>query len=315
MKKIIPVTALFVISIAIFSFSKPVNRNTINAVIGDISFLKKFGTWPGQKTNEDLRIKTHLDYAESLLRNKDVSHLPQHLQQKRQHVLNLLHNYWTAGIFPRNYDHGESRRPCFIDKNKRICAVGYLVEKTAGRETAEKINAFYKYDEVMGMNDKLVDQWIANSGLTKEECAIIQPSYGYIPTPTYNYNYISTSYGITSSTLGGLNISMSAIQLMKGNNNKSIPVIGLVSGASQVIVGIAAFPKSTNNFMTGNTTNESKKTLSMMNIGLGTTTMILSAWNLINKNKIKNRSTAVNLCTIPAEKSKLNVGLSVTKRI
>ena len=33
----------------------------------------------------------------------------------------------------------------------------------------------------MDMSDEMVDDWINNSGLTKEECAMIQPTYGPPP--------------------------------------------------------------------------------------------------------------------------------------
>ena len=47
--------------------------------------------------------------------------------------------------------------------------------------------------------------------------------------------------------------------------------------------------------------NESQKVLSFVNIGLGTTTMMLGAWNLIdNKNKAENLSSW-NLYSVPLE--------------
>ena len=317
MKNLISIVTVTLISILIFSFNRSTKKDqTINPIIGDVSFVKKFGSLPNKNTDENLRIKTHLEYAETLLRNKDVSALPNQLRQKRKQVLGLLHNYWTAGVFPRNYDYTQCRKPCFIDKDNRICAVGYLIERTAGRKIAEQINTGHKYDEVLAMNDKDVDAWIASRGLTKEECATIQPTYG--PTPVYTYNQIPAAYGISSSMLGGVNLSLNAInavQMMKGSSGKTIPTIGLISGAGQVVLGIAAFPKSTSNAFGNSTTNESKKTLSMVNIGLGTTTMILSAWNLINKKKQKERSTSINLYSLPAEENKMNLGLCLTRRL
>ena len=60
--------------------------------------------------------------------------------------------------------------------------------------------------------------------------------------------------------------------------NKTVSIIGLITGAGQIVLGSANFPKENKGWGT-NYTNESQKTLSMVNIGLGTTTMILSAWN------------------------------------
>lgn len=152
--------------------------NTVNAIIGDYSFIQTFGCAPDETTDENLRIKTHLAYVENLLRETDVSHLTSTQKTKRTHLLDLLNDYWYAGIFPKNFDYPGQRIPCFIDKDGRICAVGYLIEQTAGRAVAEKINSQFKYHELLDMNDEMVDSWIASSGLTKEECAMIQPEYG-----------------------------------------------------------------------------------------------------------------------------------------
>jgi hypothetical protein len=153
------------------------HRQTINPVIGDISYIEKFGERPTASTPENVRIQTHLLYAANLLRQKDVSNLSPELREKRKHLLDLLCSYAEAGIFPHNYDNPGQRLPCFIDKNGTICAVGYLVEQTAGRNVAEEINSKHKYGRISEMNDEGVDAWISTSGLTKEECAIIQPQY------------------------------------------------------------------------------------------------------------------------------------------
>ena len=205
-KKLLAFTLLMVFSLSlVHGQSYPAefnNGQTINPLIGDVSFVTKFGYQPDATTNEDLRIQTHLAYVENLLRQKDVSNLTPELQQKRSHVLDLLHQYWSAGKFPRNYDYKDVRKSCFIDKDKTICAVGYLVEKTAGRNVAEAINSNHKYDFIYEMNDALVDSWIANSGLTKDECAMIQPDYGgdcgWVPCCPNNKVYACrTSYCVT----------------------------------------------------------------------------------------------------------------------
>src|SRR5690606_8014938 len=109
-------------------------------------------------------------------------------------------DYRETGVIPRNYDYPGIRKPCFIDKEERICAVGYLVEQTAGREVAQKINEKYQYENLMAMNDPLIDDWVAESGLTKRECAMIQPAYGGTPVVVGpNRNYVSKSYGISSA--------------------------------------------------------------------------------------------------------------------
>lgn len=318
MKKVIFFLSLIVV-ILHFSYNMETidTRQTINPIIGDISFIKKFGHHPDVTTDEDLRVKTHLEYVENFLRQKNLPGLSSELLQKRKQLLNLLHDYRIAGSFPRNYDYQNERKPCFIDKDNRICAVGYLIEKTAGRPIAEEINSKHKYDRLLAMNDNMVDSWIKNSGLTKEECAMIQPAYGgtYVPTPTYSSNYISPAYGISSSVFSGANLSLNtinSIQVAKGANNKTTAILGLISGTGQTILGVSMFPKTTPNSFYDNGTKESRKTLSMVNIGLGTTTMILSTWNLITNKKPKDKKTKCSLSSFETPSN--NIGIAFTLR-
>ncbi len=307
---------IFLVSaiVVLASWKKPSVTQSINPLLGDISFINKFGHNPDATTDDNLRIKTHLEFVENLLRKKNISNLPASEKIKRNHLLDLLHQYWTAGIFPRNYEYATERKPCFIDKDARICAVGYLVEQTAGRQVAEQINSKHKYEKINEMNDAAVAEWIANSGLTKEECAMIQPMYG--APPSYNYNYISPLYGISSSVLSGINISfntINGIQISRGTTNATVPEIGLITGAGQLALGIFNLPKEDKGGMYLYT-NESQKVLSMLNIGLGTTTLILSTWNSIANTKPKNKTTAWNIYNFQSRDNKIGLAFSLTRR-
>jgi VanZ family protein len=128
MNKLIFILTLALVTLVLSCNKQPPdNRQTINPLLDDVSFISKFGHQPNATTDEDLRIKTHLEYVENLLRQNDCRKLTSSQKEKREHLLDLLHDYWTAGIFPRNYDYSDKRVPCFIDKYDRICAVGYLV--------------------------------------------------------------------------------------------------------------------------------------------------------------------------------------------
>lgn len=296
-----------------FSMKANERKQTINPVIGDVSFTLKFGHAPDAATDEDLRIKTHLEYVENLLRKKDVSNLSPALRESRFHLLDLLHDYCEAGIFPRNYDVTDNRTPCFIDKDGRICAVGYLVEKSAGRAAAETINRSHKYEKIFEMNDQLVDNWISTSGLSKEECAMIQPTYNFLPGAQEN---ISTAYGVSSSILGGSNLALStlnAVQLSKGAKNKTVAILGMATGVGQTILGLANFPK-TNGFTETNT-NGGRKTLSIVNIGLGTSTLILSTWNLIANRKPVDKKLSWNINSFETADNKLGMAFTLRRKL
>lgn len=163
-------------------------NDSINAIIGDqsiseIVFVRNY--MPDDRT----RIELHLAFVERELRKKDVSHLSETARQNRLLRLNELNEYWKTGIFPHpvNPDksrYTDNRRPCFIDQDGRVCAVGYLVEQSAGREVAESINVKHKFEYLLNMNDPVIDQWAEENGFTLKELAMIQPTYGwYEPTP------------------------------------------------------------------------------------------------------------------------------------
>lgn len=281
----------------------------INSIIGNISFVNKFGVQPDRNTDENLRIRIHLEYVEQLLRQKDISNLPSDQKVKREKLLDLLHDYWMAGNFPKNYDFSDKRKPCFIDKDDNICAVGYLVEQTAGRKVAATINEHFKYSEIYEMDLSLLTDWITTSGLTLEEIATIQPTYG----PPPNYSYIEPGYAIASSLLGGVNLATSTINLttMK-NSGKSnlVPYLGLASGAGTAAMGFLNFDYD----QSFGYSNEGRKALSMFNIGLGTTTMFISAYRLLHKDNSQNKMTSWNIYSYPTNDNQGGIGLSFMKR-
>ncbi len=66
------------------------SSNTVNAIIGDESFINIFGYARDEKTDEQLRLQTHLAYVEIMLRQKDVSNISPELQQQRLKMLDLV---------------------------------------------------------------------------------------------------------------------------------------------------------------------------------------------------------------------------------
>jgi hypothetical protein len=296
--------------------SKPetVSQTAINPVLGDKSFKEIFGRAPDPQTDEKLRIETHLAYVENLLRHKPDSHLSPGQKVKRTFLLDNLRSYRAAGIFPGNYDFPEERKPCFIDKNGNICAVGFLIEQTAGRAFAEQINEQFQYATIWEMQLPEISAWAQENGLTLEECAIIQPTYG--PQPVYSYNHIPPKYGAASAVLGGANLSftvLNTMQLAKGEGTKLAPLLGILTGASSVCLGVANLENESNWYsLTG--TNETKKALSFANIGLGTATLFLSTWNLLSDHPKKEKKLTWNLYNFPTKTQEMGVGAGFTRK-
>jgi hypothetical protein len=220
-------------------------------------------------------------------------------------VLDLLKQYWTRGIFPSNYDYPGERRPCFIDRDGKICAVGYLIEHTAGLKLAEQINKDHQYDFLMDMKEKAIEKWAETNGLTLEECAMIQPSYGFVPADVTEIP-LKKEYGIASSLLGGVNLTMNFMNLGGKNRagTKTLAYAGIVTGGAQLILGITNIrqDKEESNFSGFRTitTQKARNNLSYINIAAGTTTIFTSAINLYLNSRLRDKRNAFNLYSAPA---------------
>jgi hypothetical protein len=292
----------------------------INPVLHDESFIAKFAVLPSASTDETARIQTHLSYVEQLLRSasRELTATQRH---NRLRVLDLLHTYSEAAKFPLNRAYPGERRPCFIDDDGTICAVGYLVEQTIGRDAAEQINAKHQYDFLLDMNEPALIAWANEYGFTLEECAMIQPTYGPPPPAETINKEIKTSYGVSSGVVGGMNLAMNMANFSgRWKSNTGMQFVGLITGAGQVIMGATNIKKSTtsSNYFNGAvtvTSYKSQNTLSYVNIALGTTTMISSALNLLlNKKNVESRN-AINLYSYPNESNSVTMGLSLTRKI
>jgi hypothetical protein len=287
------------------------NVQPVNAILGDISFFEKYSCLPAQSASEVLRIQTHLEYVESLLRNASTAHLTKKQKKNRQKAIENLHFYWTAGVFPENREFLNDRKPCFIDAKGNLCAVGYLIQQSAGRGVAEQINARFQYEYLMEMEWNVIDEWIASSGLTKLECAMIQPTYG--PTPTENY--ITPGFGYATAVFSGANVALNVMNVSQINRQSQglfTPILGIVLGAGQITLGALNFPEIQYGW-SGSYINEAQRNYALMNVALGTSSVIFSAWSLITRKPAKTRNVSWNVGAFPTNRNQLNVAFSFRK--
>lgn len=303
---------LFSIHLILFS-SFAFSIDPVNAVLGDGSYFEKFKSFPVATADEKLRIQTHLEFVENQLKAQSTKHLSKNQKKNRNKALNLLHAYWKAGTFPSNYDYPGERKPCFIDKTGNICAVGYLIEMTVGRAVSEKINAKYQYEYVLNMNEEFLDSWMHEYGLTKLECAMIQPSYG--PTPTDNY--ITPGFGYATAAFSGANVALSAINALQINQTqKSVvaPILGMALGAGQITLGALNYPE-VQYLWSGSYINEAQRNYALMNVALGTSTLVFSTWNLVTRKRPKPASLTWNVGAFPSGKNQFNLAFSFRKTL
>jgi len=151
-------------------------RPGANHHLGDDSFVKRFGRAPTSGDGERLRMAVHLAEVRAWLAARPPTR-PE-LAARRAEMLGYLDDYITRGSTPRN-THLPWRTPVFIDDDGRICAVGYLIERSVGRTLPERIAAEHRYDVLEDIAAAIpeVAAWIGASGLTLDELASIQPAY------------------------------------------------------------------------------------------------------------------------------------------
>jgi len=151
-------------------------RGGANHHLGDDSFVARFGRAPTPGDPEELRMHVHLEYVRDLLA-RGAPTRPD-LAGRRAELLGYLGDYIAAGTTPSN-TYVPWRSPVFIDADGRICAVGYLIERSVGRALPERIAAAHRlsYLEDIAAAMPEVAAWVASSGLTLDELASIQPGY------------------------------------------------------------------------------------------------------------------------------------------
>src|SRR5690349_6431205 len=116
-------------------FARPM-RDGANHHLGDDSFVARFGRAPTPDDGEALRMRVHLEYVRDMLAARPATR-PE-LAARRTEMLGYLTDYIAKGTTPIN-TYVPYRNPVFIDASGNICAVGYLIERSAGRALPERI--------------------------------------------------------------------------------------------------------------------------------------------------------------------------------
>jgi len=145
-----------------------------NHHLGDSSFVARFGRAPTPHDDEALRMRVHLEHVRALLGARPAT--APSLEGRRKELLGYLDAYIAKGVTPRNVTL-PWRNPVFVDLFGNVCAVGYLMERSAGRAIVEDIAARHRFDYLEDIDMPVVKAWVASSGFTLRELASIQPGY------------------------------------------------------------------------------------------------------------------------------------------
>ncbi len=166
--------------------------------------------------SESYRLRRHFKSIERRLRTCNTKTKPESLKQQRVRHLDCLHEYSVRGQFPRNYDCLDQPVPCFIDREGCVCAVAYLLIASGYSELAHQIATQANNAYITEMAFPALNEWVAQSGLTLNELALIQPTYifcefpaSYINSPPPIIQYADRNVNLGTSSSPKINFPLS----------------------------------------------------------------------------------------------------------
>ncbi len=127
--------------------------------------------------NHEQLIQVHLYLVENYLRENPPLDLNEAQKANRQKALDILQDYWQAGVFPQNLYHDELT-PYFIDNFNTACAVGHIMRESGSVELAAQVAQTHNYNYIADMPFAELAQWANEMGFTVDELKWIQPTYG-----------------------------------------------------------------------------------------------------------------------------------------
>ena len=140
-----------------------------------------------------------------------------HLAHNRQLQITRLRDYMNRGLFPLNEGQSPEAVPIFVDRHGTHCAVGHLMHSD-GRDTevAQIVNT-NNLVRINSVEDGGMVQWIRTSGLTQEEAAMIQPTYGITGVASFE------SLLSPSAEIQGFGFTISDVSVRRARFTATLP--------------------------------------------------------------------------------------------
>jgi hypothetical protein len=227
--------------------------------------------WRTRAAAETARIRVHLAAVERELRAKDVSALTPAQRAARARNLDVLHQYWVRGVFPKNPDFPGQRVPYFVDRYATRCAMAHLIEQSGHGDLVARVAATDNNARIRDLQgDPELVAWLAENGLTAGEAARIQPEYGGPPPTSPDASTASTGYKTTTGVAVGTGaVSLALNATHTGLSPRVSGVLGIAAGAVALAAGAPNLDES-----------GSRRTLGYLNTGVGTASALLGVYRL-----------------------------------
>lgn len=239
--------------------------------------------WSSPAAAETARIRARLAAVERTLRATDVSARPASERRARSRNLDVLHEYWVRGVFPKNTSVPGARVPIFVDRYGTRCAMAYLIEQSGRGDLVARVAATNNTARIRDLkSDPELVAWLRANGLSVGEAALIQPSYdGWGIGPPPEATAASVGYKTTTGVAVGAGAVTLALNAARTGMSPTLSgVLGIASGA----VGVAAGEPNLNK-------SGSRRTLGFLNAGVGTASVLLGVYRLTRGTQTTSRAT------------------------
>ncbi len=130
---------------------------------------------PVAPQREVAQLRHHFDRVLGILESRGAPNAT--LDARRLTQIHRLRAYRDRGRFPENHISQDSAVPIFVDESDTACAVAWLMRQDGWHDAVDTIARENNSVFVPDLTDGPVLAWIAGSGLTREEAALIQPAY------------------------------------------------------------------------------------------------------------------------------------------
>jgi hypothetical protein len=185
---------------------------------------------------EQTRLRAHFDSVDGELRAADVSRLSAQQRAMRVQLIAWLRDYRNTGSFPENDRFANRAMPFFRDSHGTLCAMAYLVDRSGRGDIVDHIartrnNAFIH--ELV--DDAQLVAWLDKSGLSVDEAARIQPTYGPPPITVDDPDRVSSNYALLSMGLGSASLASMGLNLIAPTRLSN--ALGFIAGVATVAAG------------------------------------------------------------------------------
>src|SRR6185503_4294446 len=96
------------------------------------------------------------------------------LGEQRERMIDRLHEYWTRGDFVQNPDPKGGPGNFILDGRGKPCPLASIIIESGRRDLVEEAARKNNNVKIVDLRDGPVVDWILSSGLTQEECILIQ---------------------------------------------------------------------------------------------------------------------------------------------